>query len=383
MNRMSSFSRIGAVFAAFALASLVLVDSAQQAEAAELPLTCAMEDHIATSPELHPTEDRDYRYRSVDRGWIECTGTLNGHAIGGRGWWMSYSVSGGGSVAYASGVVHVVGALPIVGGGELEIAGRFFLTRVGLTGWGTGYINGEFSWAQYVATPCNAAAPDACTGPPGTTATVWGTGGTFPEGQVMAPATPTGLTATFDGSDVSLSWEPPAAGVFPVTGYRIYRGYDVADQISADETTFTDPSPGSGTHSYSVVAYNALDVESRQSEPVTVTIENTSPWEPQPSDPFNAPWHLKADTSGEAVSDVELTWKRPRLKDVESYEIYSTHDEFSPIASVERTEYLDPGVDFHCGHSYTYYVAAIAADGTKTWSDPAVVGPFTETDEGC
>ena len=380
MARISSLGRIGTVCAALALASLVAVASPAQAEAAETGASCVYEDHIATSPSLS-TEPQPYSFTSVARGWIECKGTLDGHVLSGRGWFTQVGYSPSGSLAYGTGGVDLVGAIPLLEGGELPFTAHLLLTRVGLTGWGTGYINGEFAWTQYVATPCT---PAACTGPPGTTATIWGTGGTFPDGKVIAPVTPAGVTATVDGSEVDVSWEPASdGGALPVTGYRIYREHIILDDVGPEATTFTDPSSGPGTHSYSVVAFNALGVESRQSEPVTVTIGEAAPWEPEPSDPFNAPWRLTADTSGDAVSDVELTWKRPRLKDVESYEIYSTRDEFSPIASAQGTEHLDPSVNFECGRSYTYYVVAIAADGTKTWSEPLAVGPFTETGEGC
>lgn len=379
MSQISGFRRIAAVCTALPLASLVLVASPLRAEAAESSFACVYEDDIMTTPSL-TTEPRPYSITSVDKGWVECTGTLDGHVLSGRGWFTQIGASGSGSLAYGMGGVDITGAHPTVGGGEVAITGHFWLTRVGLTGWGTGHLNGEFTWTQYVGVPC----PPACTGPPGTTATIRGTAGTLPNGHALAPSTPTGVGATAHGSDVNVSWTPASQkDAFPVTGYRIYREHVIAGEVDAEATTFTDPSPGFGTHSYSVVATNALNIESDRSEPATVTIHEPARWEPEPGDPFIAPWHLKAEATGEAISDVGLTWKRPRLKDVQSYEVYSSHDEFGPIARVEGTDHVDPGVDFHCGRSYTYYVAAVAADGTKSWSDPLVVGPFTATEEGC
>jgi hypothetical protein len=379
MTRKASL-RIVAACAALPLATSGVLAPPAHAEAAKSSVACVYEDHLVTSPSLS-TEPQPYTTSSVDEGWIECTGTLGGHTLSGRGWFTQIGASSSGSLAYGTGGVDLVGALPILGGGELEFSGHFILTRVGAIGWGTGHINGEFAWTQYVAVPCS---PAACTGPPGTTATVRGTGGTFSDGQVVAPAAPTGVAATVEGADVSVSWEPaPDEGVFPVSGYRIYREHVTAGEVGANATTFRDPSPGPGTYSYSVVAVNVLGIESEPSESVTVTIGQAARWEPEPSDPFNAPWQLKAETSGEAVSDVGLTWKRPRLKDVESYEVYSSRDELSPIAQVEGARHVDPDVEFRCGRSYTYYVAAVAADGTRAWSDPLLVGPFTESGEGC
>lgn len=379
MPRTSGSNRFGALRAVVLLATFGFVAPPAQADATESSLSCVYEDNIATSPSL-TTEPRPYSFASVERGWIECTGTLNGQVLGGRGWFTQVGASGAGSLAYGTGGVDLVGSVPLLGGGEIDVTGHLFLTRIGLTGWGTGHLNGQFVWTKYVAVPCS----PVCTGPPGTTATVRGTAGSLPGGQASVPSTPTGVSATVEGPQVHVAWEPvPDRGSFPVAGYRIYREHVPAGEVGADSSTFVDPSPGSGTHSYSVVAFNALGIESEQSERATVTIADAAPWEPEPSDPFNAPWHLRAETSGGAVSDVGLRWKAPRLKEVEGYEVYSSRDELGPIARVDGTRHVDPGVDFRCGRAYTYYVAAVAADGTRTWSDPVMVGPFTESGQGC
>jgi hypothetical protein len=87
------------------------------------------------------------------------------------------------------------------------------------------------------------------------------------------PDAPDGLTVSrVDGLPV-LDWaDPPSGGV---QFYRIYRDTgtglsDRYDQTITNATTYTDPSPGTGDHTYWVTAVDATFNESAPSAPVTL-----------------------------------------------------------------------------------------------------------------
>ncbi len=89
---------------------------------------------------------------------------------------------------------------------------------------------------------------------------------------VAAPATPTGLTATADGRDVSVTW----AGTTGATGYTLRRSGDTVYVGVA--TKFTDVNVLPGKYDYTVTATNAAGLESAQTVPVHATV--TGPWGP-------------------------------------------------------------------------------------------------------
>jgi titin len=85
------------------------------------------------------------------------------------------------------------------------------------------------------------------------------------------PDAPTLDSATLNGADVDLSWSAPAAnGGSSVTGYRIYRDGAEVDVVG-NVTIWTDPSPPSGLHTYTVAAITAVGT-SPQSNGLDATV---------------------------------------------------------------------------------------------------------------
>lgn len=85
------------------------------------------------------------------------------------------------------------------------------------------------------------------------------------------PDRPTGLTAGWTGSTVHLSWTVPASdGGSPITTYRLIRD-DVQVPANIRTTSYDDTAAASGTHTYQVVAVNAVG-RSALSAPTTVKV---------------------------------------------------------------------------------------------------------------
>jgi serine/threonine protein kinase len=102
----------------------------------------------------------------------------------------------------------------------------------------------------------------------GTTAAVLLTRSNPPE--VSAPTTPSGLTATADGRDVTVKW----SGSSGATGYTLTRNGEKV--YSGVATNYSDPKLQPGKYNYAVTASNAGGQTSALSAAVTVTI--TDPW---------------------------------------------------------------------------------------------------------
>ncbi|MGQ9572794.1 MAG: hypothetical protein ACUVV3_06370 [Dehalococcoidia bacterium] len=87
---------------------------------------------------------------------------------------------------------------------------------------------------------------------------------------------PTSLTATVVGSDIRLDWTPTVDTY--ATGYKVLRAttsggpYTEIDTVTPyTETTYTDPSPGSGTFYYVLRSYYQ-NWESADSNEASATI---------------------------------------------------------------------------------------------------------------
>jgi serine/threonine protein kinase len=88
----------------------------------------------------------------------------------------------------------------------------------------------------------------------------------------QGPGTPTGLTATADGRDVTVTWN----AITGATGYTLKRGGDVV--YTGVAPRYSDPKLVPGAYDYTVTASNASGKESAPSPPVIVTV--TDPWGP-------------------------------------------------------------------------------------------------------
>jgi serine/threonine protein kinase len=89
---------------------------------------------------------------------------------------------------------------------------------------------------------------------------------------VSAPATPTGLTATADGRDITVTW----SGTTGATGYTLRRSGDTV--YAGVATKFAETNVLPGKYDYTVTATNAAGLESGPTVPVYVTV--TGPWGP-------------------------------------------------------------------------------------------------------
>ena len=88
-----------------------------------------------------------------------------------------------------------------------------------------------------------------------------------PAQDTVAPTTPTGLTASADTVQVSLSWYASSDNV-AVAGYEVLRDGIVIANTST--TNYSDTSGADGvTYVYSVVAYDAAGNFSAESNPVS------------------------------------------------------------------------------------------------------------------
>ena len=85
-----------------------------------------------------------------------------------------------------------------------------------------------------------------------------------------SPGAPTLDSATLNGTNVVLSWSPPAVdGGSSVTGYSIYRdGNQIA--LVGNVTTWTDASPPPGTYTYTVAAINVVGTGSQSNGLVAI-----------------------------------------------------------------------------------------------------------------
>ncbi len=85
-----------------------------------------------------------------------------------------------------------------------------------------------------------------------------------------APAAPTGLTATADGRDVTVTWNSTTGA----TGYTLSRGDTIV--YTGVAPRFSDPKLVPGPYTYTVTASNAAGKQSAATAPVVVTV--TDPW---------------------------------------------------------------------------------------------------------
>src|SRR5690606_34753918 len=102
-----------------------------------------------------------------------------------------------------------------------------------------------------------------------------------PEPEATVPEAPAAPAASMDGGAVTVSWQAPADGGSPLTGYTVQLlggSIPLVQDVAADAASavFADVAPG--TYRASVIAVNTIGASaaSPESEPVTVA-EPTDP----------------------------------------------------------------------------------------------------------
>ena len=162
------------------------------------------------------------------------------------------------------------------------------------------------------------------------------------------PATPTGLTATVDGTRVDLSW----SAVDQATSYQVYRGSSLLVATAANY--FFESDLAAGTYSYSVAAVNSAGASAQAS--ISATIAETAPAQ-APAAPSN----LIAIVDGFSVA---LSWDA--VSSASSYQVYRDSRE---LQSVSANAFSESGLGVG---SYAYAVSAVNSVGASAQSALAV-----------
>ncbi len=163
------------------------------------------------------------------------------------------------------------------------------------------------------------------------------------------PGTPTGVSASYGDSFVTLTWNIPSdIGGAAIINYTIYRdGVFLANQTIG--TSYTDNTVTNGVlYSYTITAWNS-EGESIETNPVNVT----------PLIVASAPENLTVNYGNEQV---ELNWNPPADiggSPILEYKIY--RDDVLIATVTVGTSYTDSGLTN--GQLYSYYVTAINSEG--------------------
>jgi large repetitive protein len=183
------------------------------------------------------------------------------------------------------------------------------------------------------------------------------------------PSAPAALTATANGSSVSLTWTAATDNV-GVTGYRVHRSTSSGFTATADNQIATTATPGYvdgsapvGTVYYLVTAVDAAGNVGQQSNEAAVTVT------PPDTTPPSAPTGLAGSATGSTMS---LTWTASSDDvAVAGYRVYrSSTANFTPgpanlVGTSATTSYSDPGLAMG---TYYYRVVAVDAAGNASTS---------------
>ena len=153
---------------------------------------------------------------------------------------------------------------------------------------------------------------------------------------VSKPAAPSNLTASVSGDSVSLSWDYVSAA----TSYRVYRGGEAVETISAN--SFSENGLADGTYFYEVSSVNDVG-ESASKASVYVEVDTTAP---------DAPAELTATADGSSVS---LAWSL--MSRASSYKVYR---DGSLLGSVNTNSFSENGL---ADGTYFYEVSSVNGFG--------------------
>jgi fibronectin type 3 domain-containing protein len=170
----------------------------------------------------------------------------------------------------------------------------------------------------------------------------------------LAPAAPTGLTATESTpGTVDVSWTA-AVDNLGVTGYRVYRDGTAVANLPGGATTWADKTVAKATnYTYTVDAVDAAGNRSAKSAPVSIhTYANDTT-------PPTAPTGLTAAVTTDAVT---LSWQ-PSTDNI-GVTGYSVLRDGAVVATVATTGYADTTVPANETHSWT--VRAFDAGGNTS-----------------
>ena len=187
-------------------------------------------------------------------------------------------------------------------------------------------------------------------------------------GDVQRPTPPTNLTVTgHTSSTISLSWGAATDNV-GVAGYRILEGTTQVGTTTTATTFTVTGLAAASTHSYTVIAFDALGNLSLPTAAVTATTDPA----PVDHDPPTAPSNLRA--TAQTSSSISLAWTAATDNiGVTSYRIL---EGTTQVGTSATTAFTVTGLTASSTHTYT--VTALDAAGNA--SPPS--NPVTATTSG-
>jgi chitodextrinase len=185
--------------------------------------------------------------------------------------------------------------------------------------------------------------------------------GTYLNNQTPYPPDRPSVTCTESDKQITLTWQTPEDNGLPITKYTLYRDDKViADNISADTTSYTDTGLTNGTqYNYLVIAHNAIGASppgSTSGTPRTV-----------PSVPSIVV------TPGDKQTTISWTAPANNGAAITKYEVKRGSTVLS--SSVTGTSYTDTGLTN--GTSYSYTVRAYNTAGWGAYSSSVSGTPRT------
>ena len=163
------------------------------------------------------------------------------------------------------------------------------------------------------------------------------------------PSAPQNLTATLNGTNVSLTWQASTDNV-GVTGYQVFRGTTQIATLNPTTTSYIDSPPGAGAYQYTVKAVDAGGNVSDPSNTASATVPDTQ----KPS----APQSLTAAPNGS--SQIDLAWQASTDNvGVTGYRVFRGTTQIASLGGT-ATSYSDTGLS---SGSYDYTVKAVDAAG--------------------
>ncbi|MGE3540694.1 MAG: CARDB domain-containing protein [Candidatus Tectimicrobiota bacterium] len=187
----------------------------------------------------------------------------------------------------------------------------------------------------------------------------------------QAPAAPTGVVATRQGTRVQLTWQ--ANNEADLLGYLVYRnarlltagssGVGDVRALAVRTSAYTDPVVVDGSHTYTVVALDQAGNASAPSVPVAVPVNERAPRAqlllPRPGSVFDGALSLLASVGDEDVAQVQFHYKAAAAV---AWELLS-----SDTAAPYEATFHPAGLGLAFG---TYQLRALAMD-TSQRTDPA------------
>ncbi len=187
-------------------------------------------------------------------------------------------------------------------------------------------------------------------------------------GTTRVPDAPSNLSGAVNGSNVTLTWTPPAGGE-AVVSYQVEVGTvsGAADVLVSDvgaTTVFTAPGPA-GTFAVAVRAVNALGQPGPRSNEIFVTLPGGGGARP------GAPTNLSAVAAGGTVT---MSWLAPANGGaVSSYEVRAALSSGGPVVATLPAAGTNVAVPNVAAGTYFLTVVAIGPGGTSGPSGEAAV----------